>query len=129
MNTLRAGLRKFADFDSEDVCTTKSAFKFANLANSSGTLIMGFVEPLQGTADKSPMQRFLDHHGGPGVQHIAIASQDIFATLRRMRSSGAAAPGLGFMPRPSKAYYECAPALPAPCNMPIAARTLPQVIV
>ena len=43
------------------------------------------------------MQRFLEFHNGPGVQHIAIVADDIFATLRRMHGAGAAS-GLGFMP-------------------------------
>ena len=104
--TLCAGLRNLADFDAAEIGTSTSAIKYANLANASGTVIVGFVEPVPDTASKSPMQRFLEFHNGPGVQHIAIVADDIFATLRRMHGAGAAS-GLGFMPRPSKAYYEC----------------------
>jgi hypothetical protein len=102
----------------------------ANLGNASGSVILGLSEPKLGTTGKSPMQRFLEHHDGPGVQHIAIESEDIFATLRRMRDhddGDGAAPGIGFMPRPGKEYYQCAPLRPCElsCACCIRGRSVP----
>ena len=86
------------------VQTEKSALAFDALSNDSGTVLVNVVEPKGANASKSPMQRFLDHHHGNGVQHVALEVDDIFAAVRAMRQHRG---GLGFMPRPSSEYYRC----------------------
>jgi 4-hydroxyphenylpyruvate dioxygenase len=44
-------------------------------------------EPATGRR-KSQIQEYLDYYGGPGVQHIAFATDDIFATLAKLRRDG-----------------------------------------
>lgn len=102
---MHAGMRPLGAYD--DVHTATSALTVEALSNVSGSILFNIVEPKAGTAGKSPMQRFLEHHNGNGVQHVALQCEDIFETVRRMRSAGVGA--LGFMPRPSDAYYKYAP--------------------
>lgn len=45
---------------------------------------------------------------GAGLQHLALKTDDIFATIRAMRAAGAAG-GFDFMPRSSDAYYRKLP--------------------
>jgi hypothetical protein len=51
------------------------------------------------------VQRFLDHTGCDGIQHIAMQTDDIATTLRQMRACKGAS--LGSMPPPSDQYYRC----------------------
>ena len=102
----RAGMHRGVTFHTGDIGTSASGLTFEVVSNNEGTILFNITEPTQGTAVKSPMQRFLDHHRGSGVQHIALEARDIFAAVRRMRAKRGA--GLGFMPRPSAEYYRCA---------------------
>jgi 4-hydroxyphenylpyruvate dioxygenase-like putative hemolysin len=93
-------------FTAEEINTGHSSLRFEALSNESGTLLINISEPSKTSMVKSPMQRFLEHHNGPnGVQHIALESSNIFASIREMR---AAKSGFGFMPHPGKEYYRCA---------------------
>ena len=87
------------------VQTATSALAFDALSNDSGTVLVNVTEPKGANASRSPMQRFLDHHHGNGVQHIALVVNDIFAAVRAMRQLHG---GLGFMPRPPDDYYRYA---------------------
>uniref|UniRef100_A0A7N1A5V6 4-hydroxyphenylpyruvate dioxygenase n=1 Tax=Kalanchoe fedtschenkoi TaxID=63787 RepID=A0A7N1A5V6_KALFE len=58
-----------------------------------------------GTKRKSQIQTFLEHNEGPGVQHLALASEDIFKTLREMRKRSSVG-GFDFMPSPPPTYYK-----------------------
>lgn len=53
------------------------------------------------------MQTYLEQNLGPGVQHLALKTDNIFHTLRELRRRSAAG-GFDFMPPASDAYYECA---------------------
>jgi 4-hydroxyphenylpyruvate dioxygenase len=52
---------------------------------------------------------FLEHNKGPGVQHIALKTNNIFETLRKMQNKSVEG-GTEFMPKPNKLYYERLPA-------------------
>jgi 4-hydroxyphenylpyruvate dioxygenase-like putative hemolysin len=52
-------------------------------------------------------QTYLEQNLGPGLQHLALKSDDIFATLAEMRRRSEAG-GFDFMPPASDSYYECA---------------------
>jgi 4-hydroxyphenylpyruvate dioxygenase len=56
-------------------------------------------EPAPGKR-KSQIQEYVDYNGGPGVQHIALRTDDIISTIRALRSRG-----VKFL-RPPKSYYE-----------------------
>ena len=52
-------------------------------------------------------QTYLEQNLGPGLQHLALKTDNIFAALREMRRRSNAG-GFDFMPPASDAYYECA---------------------
>src|SRR5690606_12762622 len=42
----------------------------------------------EGTDEKGQIQEYLDLYHGEGIQHIALATDDIYATVEQLRSSG-----------------------------------------
>ena len=68
-------------------------------------MLIPLNEPVHGTKRRSQIQTFLDHHGGPGVQHIAVASNDVLRTLREMQARSAMG-GFEFMAPPPPNYYD-----------------------
>ncbi len=52
-------------------------------------------------------QTYLEQNGGPGLQHLALKTDNIFGTLRKMRARTDQG-GFDFMPRASPEYYRCA---------------------
>src|SRR5690606_30817090 len=60
-------------------------------------------EPAEGKK-KSQVEEYLDFYGGPGVQHIAIATNDIITTVTQLRERG-----VEFLSAPPHAYYEDVP--------------------
>ena len=61
-------------------------------------------EPTFGTPRKSQIQTYLEHNEGPGLQHLALQTDNIITTLQEMRSRTELG-GFDFMPRPSGDYY------------------------
>ncbi|KAF7083816.1 hypothetical protein CFC21_087567 [Triticum aestivum] len=100
-----AGFHEFAEFTTEDVGTAESGLNSMVLANNSEGVLLPLNEPVHGTKRRSQIQTFLEHHGGPGVQHIAVASSDVLRTLREMRARSAMG-GFDFLPPPLPKYYE-----------------------
>ncbi len=68
--------------------------------SANGRVIIPINEPTDG---KSQIQEFVDRHRGPGVQHVAMATADILATLPTLRDQG-----FRFLGNPST-YYEMLP--------------------
>eukprot|EP00887_Chlorella_sp_A99_P002914 scaffold6.g2914.t1 len=94
------GLHEFAEFTADDVGTVDSGLNSMVLANNNEMVLMPINEPTFGTKRKSQIQTFLEQNEGPGLQHIALKTDDIFATMRAMRARSALG-GFEFMPRPS----------------------------
>ena len=61
---------------------------------------------LRGWCRKSQIQTFLEQNEGPGLQHLAIMTNDIFTTLRELRKRSSQG-GFDFMPPASQQYYQC----------------------
>ncbi|XP_062223994.1 4-hydroxyphenylpyruvate dioxygenase-like [Phragmites australis] len=99
------GFHEFAEFTAEDVGTAESGLNSVVLANNSETVLLPLNEPVHGTKRRSQIQTYLDHHGGPGVQHIALASNDVLRTLREMRARSAMG-GFDFLAPPPPNYYD-----------------------
>ncbi|RLM80806.1 4-hydroxyphenylpyruvate dioxygenase-like [Panicum miliaceum] len=99
------GFHEFAEFTAEDVGTAESGLNSMVLANNSENVLIPLNEPVHGTKRRSQIQTFLDHHGGPGVQHIAVASNDVLRTLREMQARSAMG-GFEFMAPPPPNYYD-----------------------
>ncbi|KAF6986955.1 LOW QUALITY PROTEIN: hypothetical protein CFC21_004640 [Triticum aestivum] len=99
------GFHEFAEFTTEDVGTAQSGLNSVVLANTSEGVPLLLNEPVHGTKRRRQIQTFLEHHGGPGVQHIAVASSEVFRTLREMHARSSMG-GFDFLPPPLPKYYE-----------------------
>ncbi|XP_043689158.1 4-hydroxyphenylpyruvate dioxygenase isoform X1 [Telopea speciosissima] len=99
------GFHEFAEFTTEDVGTSESGLNSVVLANNEEMVLLPMNEPVFGTKRKSQIQTYLEHNDGPGVQHLALMSEDIFRTLREMRRRSGVG-GFEFMPSPPPTYYK-----------------------
>lgn len=102
------GFHEFAEFTADDVGTVESGLNSVVLANNAENVLLPINEPTHGTKRISQIQTFLDHHGGPGVQHLALKTDDAFATLRELRRR-ASRGGFDLMPPARKEYYDRLP--------------------
>ena len=71
---------------------------------------MGFWLTFRFFRRKSQILTYLEQNEGPGLQHLALKTTDIFATVRRMREAAGALFGFELMKRPSDEYYQELPA-------------------
>jgi 4-hydroxyphenylpyruvate dioxygenase len=102
------GFHEFSEFTAEDVGTVDSGLNSMVLANNSEHVLLPVNEPTFGTKRKSQIQTYLEHNNGAGVQHIALKTNDIFKTMRELRSRSFIG-GFEFMPAPNDIYYERCP--------------------
>ncbi|KAJ9554723.1 hypothetical protein OSB04_009337 [Centaurea solstitialis] len=98
------GFHEFAGFRTEDVGTAESGLNTMALACNNEAVVLGLGEPVYGTKRRSPFETYLDHNEGPGFQHLALESEDIFWTLREMKKRSGFG-GFEFHPAPPAAYY------------------------
>jgi len=102
------GLHEFSEFTAEDVGTVDSGLNSMVLASNNEFVLLPINEPTFGTRRKSQIQTYLEHNNGAGLQHLALMTDDIFATMREMRKRSFIG-GFQFMPKPSDAYYKKCP--------------------
>lgn len=81
------GFRQLHHFDDEAISTEYSALMSKVMQNGTGRIKLPINEPAKGRK-KSQIAEFLDYFGGPGVQHIALESNDICATVETLRTAG-----------------------------------------
>ena len=93
------GFTELLHFDDEAISTEYSALMSKVMQDGAGRIKFPINEPATGRR-KSQVAEYLDYFGGPGVQHIAFATDDIVETVSRMRSRG-----MAFLPVPA-AYYD-----------------------
>jgi len=98
------GFHEFAEFTTDDVGTLDSGLNSVVLASNNEMVLFPLNEPTFGTRRKSQIQTYLEQNGGPGLQHLALYTSNIFNTMTKMRSVSSIG-GFEFMPRPSKRYY------------------------
>jgi 4-hydroxyphenylpyruvate dioxygenase len=98
------GFHEFSEFTAEDVGTVDSGLNSMVMANNDETVLLPINEPTFGTRRKSQIQSFLEHHCGSGIQHIAISTDDVIASIEKMVEAGIGG-GVEFMPNPGEAYY------------------------
>mmetsp|Transcript_28776 Transcript_28776/g.77464 ORF Transcript_28776/g.77464 Transcript_28776/m.77464 type:complete len:426 (+) Transcript_28776:134-1411(+) len=103
------GFHEFAEFTAADVGTINSGLNSMVLASNNELVLLPVNEPTTGGKRKSQIQTYLDQHRGPGVQHIALKTDDIFYTVRAMRSALEGRCGFELMDRPRKQYYQSLP--------------------
>ena len=94
------GFTQIIHFDDEAISTEYSALMSKVLQGGHGKIKFPINEPAQGRR-KSQIQEYLDYYGGPGVQHIALITGDIIATVRQMQEQG-----VQFLPGLSSYYDE-----------------------
>jgi 4-hydroxyphenylpyruvate dioxygenase len=106
------GFVNFLSFDDKQINTEYSALMSKVMSNGNGRIKFPINEPAKGKK-KSQIEEYLDFYGGPGVQHIAIATDDIIKTVSQLKARG-----VEFLSRPPHTYYEAVPArLGAHMNM------------
>ena len=81
------GFRLYQHFDDKDISTEYSALMSKVMANGNGRVKFPINEPAEGRK-KSQIEEYLEFYKGPGVQHIAIATDDIVATVSKLSVQG-----------------------------------------
>ena len=94
------GFHQFVSYDDKDISTDYSALRSKVMASSPDRRIkIPINEPAMGVK-KSQIQEYIDFNVTAGVQHVAMLTDDILATVSRLRENG-----LEFLHVP-EAYYE-----------------------
>lgn len=81
------GFSLYQHFDEKDISTEYSALMSKVMANGNGYVKFPINEPAEGKK-KSQVEEYLEFYGGPGVQHIAMATDDILHTVRKLSEQG-----------------------------------------
>ena len=81
------GFSLYQHFDDKDISTEYSALMSKVMANGNGYVKFPINEPAEGRR-KSQIEEYLDFYQGPGVQHIALATNDILSTVSKMQQQG-----------------------------------------
>jgi 4-hydroxyphenylpyruvate dioxygenase len=74
-------------YSEKDISTEYSALVSKVMANKSGTIKLPLNEPADGLK-KSQIQEYLDYYRTPGIQHLAISTNDIIETVQTLRLNG-----------------------------------------
>jgi len=93
------GFRNILSFDDNDISTEYSALMSKVMSNGNGFVKFPINEPAEGKK-KSQVEEYLEYYGGEGVQHVALATADIVATVTQLRDRG-----VEFLQVPSS-YYD-----------------------
>ncbi|MFN4313654.1 MAG: 4-hydroxyphenylpyruvate dioxygenase [Chitinophagaceae bacterium] len=93
------GFRNILSFDDEDISTEYSALMSKVMSSGNGFVKFPINEPAEGKK-KSQVEEYLDYYDGEGVQHVALATNDIVSTVRALQSRG-----VEFLKVPST-YYD-----------------------
>ncbi len=106
------GFRLYQHFDDKDISTEYSALMSKVMSNGNERVKFPINEPASGKR-KSQIEEYLDFYRGPGVQHIAMATDNIIETVSRLREQG-----IEFLRVPG-AYYESLTRRTGPIDEPI----------
>lgn len=93
------GFANILTFDDKQINTEYSALMSKVMSNGNGYVKFPINEPAEGKK-KSQIEEYLDFYEGEGVQHIAVATNDIIKTVRELRARG-----VEFLDTPDT-YYE-----------------------
>ena len=97
------GFENFLSFDDKQIHTEYSALMSKVMSNGNGRIKFPINEPAK-AAKKSQIEEYLDFYEGAGVQHIAVATDDIITTVAQLKARG-----VEFLPPPPQAYYDAIP--------------------
>lgn len=93
------GFTRFVSFDDNDISTEYSALRSTVVANENKWIKFPINEPAKGMK-KSQIEEYVTFYEGPGVQHVAMESENILETIAAMRANG-----VDFISVP-EAYYD-----------------------
>jgi 4-hydroxyphenylpyruvate dioxygenase len=93
------GFKNILTFDDEDISTEYSALMSKVMSSGNGYVKFPINEPAEGKK-KSQVEEYLEFYNGEGVQHVALATNDIVQTVRELMSRG-----VEFLKVPSS-YYD-----------------------
>ena len=97
------GFVNFLSFDDKQIHTEYSALMSKVMSNGNGRIKFPINEPAKGIK-KSQIEEYLDFYEGSGVQHLALATDDIIETVAQLKARG-----IEFLPPPPQAYYDDIP--------------------
>jgi 4-hydroxyphenylpyruvate dioxygenase len=98
------GFVNFLTFDDKQITTEYSALMSKVMSNGNGRIKFPINEPAEGKK-KSQIEEYIDFYEGAGVQHLALATDDIIKTVAELKARG-----VEFLPPPPQAYYDEIPA-------------------
>ena len=96
------GFSQLVSFDDKDISTEYTALMSKVVAGGKGRIKFPINEPAEGRK-KSQIDEYLEFYGGPGVQHIALATDNIIETVTNLYHND-----VSFL-RVPKAYYDMLP--------------------
>ncbi len=97
------GFVNFLSFDDKQINTEYSALMSKVMSNGNGRIKFPINEPAEGKK-RSQIEEYLDFYEGAGVQHMAIATDDIIKTVSDLKSRG-----VEFLSAPPRSYYDAIP--------------------
>ena len=97
------GFENFLSFDDKQIHTEYSALMSKVMSNGNGRVKFPINEPAKGKK-KSQIEEYLEFYEGSGVQHIAVATDDIIETVSQLKARG-----VEFLPPPPNSYYQAIP--------------------
>jgi 4-hydroxyphenylpyruvate dioxygenase len=81
------GFRNLLTFDDKTISTEYSSLMSKVMANGNDRIKFPINEPAAGKK-KSQIDEYLEFYSGPGVQHMALATDDIIGTVKQLRDRG-----------------------------------------
>lgn len=81
------GFKQIISFDDKDISTKYTALMSKVMSSGNGRIKFPINEPAPGLK-KSQVEEYLDFYEGEGVQHIAVATDDIIDTVTKLRNRG-----------------------------------------
>ncbi len=81
------GFAQLVSFDDKDISTDYTALMSKVMSNGNGRIKFPINEPAEGKK-KSQIEEYIDFYNGAGVQHIAVATDNIITTVKALKSRG-----------------------------------------
>lgn len=97
------GFVNFLSFDDKQIHTEYSALMSKVMSNGNGRIKFPINEPAEGKK-RSQIEEYLDFYESPGIQHIAVATDDIITTVTKLKARG-----VEFLSTPPEIYYHAVP--------------------
>ena len=81
------GFAQLVSFDDKDISTEYTALMSKVMSNGNGRIKFPINEPAEGKK-KSQIEEYIDFYNGAGVQHIAVATDNIVETVKQLQARG-----------------------------------------